>query len=372
MAGSTRTLRRGRALCTAVLFLAACIHDSSATPAQEARSGLLVLAEPHAQFGDRYQFETVAWSFAITNSGAVPVRITQAIALDGTGEVSVQPEWIAPGAGARIEVSQPLADHLGAVAFRYAILTDEPATPRSRFTLSGFVQSAYDPERPRLDFGNLDRAHGGKAQATLASREVERLRIEGVEGAPAFLQVSWSDPGGEGDAPAHLAATLKPEAPQGLLTGTLHLRTNVPHQPLVPVQFVAQVFADVVPQENPLRLGAIRIGESGTKRVRLVSRSERAFRITGVTDSAGPASPLAVTVRTCDGAPAPSACHELELRLAPLATGPISGNIEVQIAGESDRVPLLYNALAIRPDAVIRQLELPPVPQADPSPENRP
>jgi len=369
MPGRAGTLHRGRALCTAVLFLAAWTHDSSATPAPEARSGLLLLAESHARFGDRYQFETVAWSYAITNSGAAPVRITQAIALDGTGAVSVLPERIAPGESARIEVSQPLAAHLGAVAFRYAILTDEPGTPRSRFTLSGFVQSAYDPERPRLDFGILDRTHGGKAQATLASREVERLRIEGVEGAPAFLQVSWIDPSGESDAPVQLAATLKPEAPQGLLTGTLHLRTNVPHQPLVPVQFVAQVFADVVPQENPLPLGAIRIGETGTKRVRLVSRSGRAFRIAGVSDSAGPASPLAVTVRTCDGAPAPSTCQELELRLAPLATGPISGTIEVQIAGESDRLPLRYNALAIRPDAVIHQIEVPP---ASPPPEKLP
>jgi hypothetical protein len=361
--------RNGRALGAAVFISAAgflVLPGVSAQVAEPALAGVparapaasvadrLVFEAPHARFDDRYQFETVTRSFAFTHRGSAPLRILRAIALDGTGRISFHPEILTPGAIGRAEVVQPLADRLGEVAFRYALLTDDPGSPRYRFTLSGFVQSAFDPERPRLEFGTLDRTQGGRAEVAVASREVERLEILGVEESPPFLKISW-DPLRPGEPSIRVVATLTPGAPQGLLTGRVVLRTNVSHQPTLALQYTAQVFGDVVPEANPVQFGAIRVGESITRTVRLRSRTGRPFEAA----AAGPDSSWAATVRSCDGAPGPSTCQELELRLTALAPGPLVATIEIEIAGESVRLPLICNGLVVQPGTNIRQVEIP-------------
>jgi hypothetical protein len=371
MQGKFRSSFDGRALGAAVVV---CALISSGVPALRAQGSAavgLTIVDPHARFEDRYQFETVTRVYEVHNSGSSPVRITQSIALDGTGEIRFEPAIVPPGGGARITVEQPLRDRLGEVAFRYAILTDEPGTPRYRFTLSGFAQSAYDPERSRFEFGTLDRARGGLAELELASREVDRLRIVAVEEAPPFLSLSWSDASADGESPARLAASLLPGAPQGLLSGSVRLRTNVPSQSQVAIQYLAQVFGDVVPSQNPLSLGAIRLGETGIAVVRLESRTGRPFEIAPATPE-GAHSLLGLTLRGCSGAPSPSACRELEVRFTPLLPGPIGGTIELQVAGDSSVLPLVYSGLAIHPDTVIQQLSL-PEPAGDlPAPAPRP
>ena len=360
----------GRALGAAVLVFGLLSAGASTLRAQGAGSGHLEIREPHSRFDDRYQFETVGRTFELSKSGTAPVRITQAIALDGTGRISVDPMLLPPGGGARIEVQQPLGDRLGEVAFRYALLTDEPGADRYRFSLSGFVQSAFDPERPRFEFGNLDRARGGRAEIGLASREVDRLRILSVEEAPPFLQLSWSEPGGP-EGQVDLVATLAPGAPQGLLAGSVRLRTNVPSQPLVAVQYVAQVFGDVVPSRNPVPLGAIRIGESAVAVVHFESRSGRLFSLAPAAPE-GAKSPLELAFRDCAGAAPSAACRELEVRFTPLVPGPISGIIELRVAGDSAPLPLIYTGLAILPDTVIQQLPGFEPEKAAPPAEHRP
>lgn len=374
----------GRAFSAAVLVLSALLSGRvnaqvlDFTPAPGA-AGKLQISEANGNFGDRYQFESVAWSWEIKNPGQAPVQISQLIALDGTGRLAVEPETLPPGASGRITLVQPLAERLGGVAFRYAILTDEPGLPRYRFTLSGFAQSAYDPELLRFDFGTLDRQKGGTATATLASREVDRLELLEALDLPSFLQISWgAAPAAAGvesadEAPIEVRATMAPGAPQGPLGGKWTLRTTLPHQPLVPAQFTAQVYADVVPRENPVRLGAIRLGQVGVRTVQLSSRSGRPFAVSSAREATPVEGALSITSRSCEGGPAPSACQELELRLTPQAIGQVSGEITVQLTGDNEPFPLRYNALVIRPDAVIRQLEAPAPPAATlPHPENRP
>lgn len=361
----------GRALGAAVLVFGLLSAGVSTLRAQGGGSGHLEIREPHSRFDDRYQFETVGRTFDLVNSGTTPVRISQSIALDGTGKISIEPLHLPPGGVARIAVEQPLADRLGEVAYRYALLTDEPGAPRYRFSLAGFVQSAYDPERSRFEFGTLDRASGGRVEIELASREVDRLNILGVEAAPPYLQLSWSDASADGENPARLAATLAPGAPQGLLAGSVRLRTNVPSQPLVAVQYVAQVFGDVVPSRNPVPLGAIRIGESAVAVVRFESRSGRLFALAPAAPE-GAKSPLELAFRDCAGAAPSAACRELEVRFTPLVPGPISGIIELSVAGDSAPLPLIYTGLAILPETVIQQLPGFEPENAAPPAEHRP
>lgn len=360
----------GRALGAAVVVLGLLVSAASALRAQTGTAGRLAFVEPHAGFADRYQFETVIWRFTLRNPGASPVRIIERIALDGTGLIEVEPPTVAPGGSAAVTVKQPLADRLGAISFRYALLTDEPGTPRYRFSLSGFAQSAFEPERPSFDFGHLDRSRGGSAEALLTSREVDRLQIVAVEEAPPFLQVTWSDASADGEQSQGLRATLTAGAPQGILAGTVRLRTNVATQPQVAIRYHAEVWGDVVPDQNPLPLGAIRLGETGVGVVRFTSRSGRAFEIAPARPE-GASSPLRLAVRACPGVQNAAACRELEVRFTPFFAGPIGDRIELRVEGDDAPLPIFYTGLAIHPDTVIQPLALPESLRPPAAPEPR-
>lgn len=354
-----RPASRGRAPSAAVFVWTLLCLSPELSEAQPEPTGQLLIAAPRAVFGDRYQFESVSWRFTVRNVGAATVRITDRIALDGTGKIDVAPLVLEPQGAATITVTQPLLDRLGEIAFRYALRSDEPGAPRYRFSLSGFAQSAFDPERPGFDFGDVDRTLGGHATLDLGSREVQRLQVVEVEEAPSYLRVSWVDAGAGEDSTARIHATLLPGAPQGLLMGTFRLRTNVATQPRVAIRFRAQVFGDVVPDQNPLPLGAIRLGETGVGVVRFHSRSGSPFEI--APDLAeGPDSPLRLAVRSCGDAQAAPGCRELEVRFRPIFPGPISERIELRVAGDEAPLPILVTALAIRPDTVIQPLVAPP------------
>src|SRR5262249_15758284 len=77
-----------------------------------------------------------------------------------------------------------------------------------------------------------------------------------------------------------LRVSLKPGAPVGALKGELQLKTNDPASPLVPVLVEAVVQAAVSVSPATLGLGAVKAGETLTRRV--VLRGSRPFVVRAV------------------------------------------------------------------------------------------
>ena len=73
---------------------------------------------------------------------------------------------------------------------------------------------------------------------------------------------------------------LKADAPLGTLKGDLFLRTNDPASPLLPVLVEGVVQSNVTVSPSTLSLGAVKIGETLTRRV--VVRGNKPFRVMGV------------------------------------------------------------------------------------------
>ena len=351
----SRFHRSARALAAGGFFLAVV-----GTSGGQATGSGLSFDEPHRWFGDRYQGQTVRQQFRFTNRGQRPVRVVERVDVRGSAEIEVDPTTISPGESGTVSITQPLSGLLGQVGFRYAVITDEPGGPRYRMTLSGFVQSAFDPEVPRVLFGMVDRAAGGRVEFELFSREVPRLVLVSVGEPPSFLRLEEIGRAGVADEGLRLRATLTPGAPLGHLAGTLRLRTNVDHQPEVRVPFEGAVFDDVFPSESPVQFGLAYTGGPLTKRLVLESRSGRPFRVDRVVDSNGK---LEATATACGGEErAAAACQEIELSWPEPTAGALRGTLRIELVDPAVPLELSYVGLVVSAGTPVERLggESPP------------
>lgn len=324
------------------------------------KSGVLIFGEPaHALFDDAYQFDTLERTFEISNQGSKPVTIVQALAVGGGASVNAGSSLVAPGETVLIDVNQPLEDVLGNAAFRYALITDEPGVSRYRFSLSGFVQSAFDPERPLLDFGAVDRVRGAVTSNEIFCREVDRLELSLPVELPAGLVVDL-DRAGLFDEGVGVTARLTAESPLGLHTDTLMFSTNVLHQPFLEVAVRADVIGDIVPSEHPINLGLFEVGARAVHIVRLQSRTGSPFEIESVVDSEGVVDVLPTPCR----GERPAPCWDLLLESIHDQPGALGGHLMVQVSGIEERVPLSYRGLVVRPGTKVKKLETPALPES--------
>jgi hypothetical protein len=314
--------------------------------------GALVFTEdPHQRFADSYQHAVVERVFTAVNRGSHPVRVEQAVAVRGRAELDAEPAVVPPGVRLRVRVRQPLGNEIGQAAFRYALTTDEPGVSRYRFSLSGFVQSAYDPEQPRFDFGFVDRDRGARTSIEVFSREVDRLELLRVatDGSNLRLESSRTGVAGEG---LRVTAILDPGAPQGTLSGAVTLTTNVAHQPTLEIPLVAQVFGDLVPSEHPIALGLIRVPERLTRDITLRSRSGSPFRVNRVEDLGGT---ITTDAAPCSGA-GPADCWVIRLIVDAASPGMLGGTLRIVTDRDDEPVPLAFGGIIISHDTIIRQL----------------
>ncbi|MET0555237.1 MAG: hypothetical protein ABW221_19500 [Vicinamibacteria bacterium] len=294
---------------------------------------------------ETYQGVEIAHTFVLRNQGARAARVLGVEPESPGGFVeSVPSEPIPPGGRAEVAVRQDTAGRLGLGGFRFLLKADD-GLPARRLVLTAFVQSAYDPDRPGLAG---DPAPGGVVETRIESRLVPRLTVTDVSGVPAFLAVA-ALPGPDGAV--LLRATVAADAPLGLQTGRLRLRTNVAAQPELVVPYRLAIFGDVVPEAPSVDLGSVRQGQSFAKSLLLRSRSGRPVEVVAV-EGAGPG--VAATVAAC-AEPAVS-CRQLALA----GTG---GDPAAGLAGavrlrfrEGPALTIPYAGLVFGSDAVVRDL----------------
>ncbi len=345
--------------------LAALLFAASASSAQvrgpEKGPGMestappgLVIEEPHTSFPDAFQLTTITRTFRFSNRGPREVVIQEGLGIKEGARVTFSPSRVPPGAGGTVQVEQDLGAILGATSFRFAIITDEPGVARYRMSLSGFVLSAYTPELPLASFGRLARGQEAERAIELFSREVDRLEVRRVEGAPAFLHVDVGERAGLAGEGLVVRLRLQGRPPLGLSTGQVTLWTNVETQPRYVVNYTAEVFGDVEPDAHPLSFELVRMGEPKTIDVQLRSRSGNAFEVKGVTDSLGVVD---VDTEPCPGTgPGPSPCVILHATAGVEGPMNLAGVLDVHIGGDPEPLPLRYGGWVISPNTVVRQL----------------
>jgi hypothetical protein len=312
----------------------------------------LVFDADTVDLGEDYQYGVVEHRFEFHNQSETnDVVILSVDALTPPGRAEYEPRRVPPGSNGFIRVYQPLGGKAGRSSFHFVVETDDPLFPRTELVMRVFIQSAYDDEMPLVNFGDVDRSTGKSMKLEISSRETDDLSVVRVIEQPAFVAIPELPAGGDGQR-VELEFQLLPGAPMGLIGGAVHVQTDLPHQRDYLIQVHAKVSEDVVPDQNPLLLGATRVGEGITREIQLTSRSGKPFEILRVEDLA---ANLRSEVRSC-GAGAPPGCRMLHVTLPAERQGPVRGHLTVHIDGESAPLPISYEGLVASANARIRDL----------------
>jgi hypothetical protein len=320
----------------------------SASPAPSPSPPALELTEATASFGEVYEGALVTHRFAFRNRGPSTVRITELRPISPRARATAHPDVIPAGGEGYVEFEQPTGGRLGLASFRIALKADDGA-PERKLALTGFIQSAYDPDQPLIDLGTA--APGASGSVELFSREVARLEVREVLDAPEFLTADTAGRAGPAREGVVLRLALRPDTPLGFHAGTLRLRTNVAHQAEVPVLWRAGVYEDVVPSESPLDLGVVREGRPFVKVIRLERRSGGLLEVERVaTDNAAVKAELA----PC---PTPSdSCRALRVSgVGPAAGTPLGGTVTVNVKGARP-LSLPYSAILVGAQATVKDM----------------
>jgi hypothetical protein len=321
---------------------------SSPAPSPSPGAATLELTEPTASFGEAYEGALLTHRFPFRNRGTAPVRITELRPVSPRGRATAHPEVVPPGGEGYVLVEQPTGGRLGMASFRFALKADDGA-PERKLALSGFIQSAYEPDQPVVDVGTT--GPGASRSLDLFSREVDRLEVREVQDAPAFLSVDAQGRAGPAQEGVVLRLGLRPDAPLGFHTGTLRLRTNVERQPEVPVVWRAGVFEDVVPSESTLDLGVVREGLPFAKVVQLQRQSGGLLEVERVETGDG-----SVKAETVPCAKPSDSCRGLRLSgVGPPAGASLGGTLTVVPKG-SRPFSLPYSAILVGAQTAVKDL----------------
>jgi hypothetical protein len=309
--------------------------------------------EPTASVGESYQFGAVEHTFQVENRGdrAIKLLAIEPQQAGGSGEFST--DLLPPGGQASIQVRQATGGRLGRARFAWLLRTDDPDQPSPRLVVGTFVQSAYDKEYPFVEFGIIDRTRGAQAEIELASREIDSVELVEVMAKPEFVELTESGRTGVAEQSVMLKVKLLPGTPLGLRSGSIQLRTNVPHQPFYVIGFQAGVYADIVPSVPVVSLGAVRLGDAFDATFRMSSRSGRPFAVGRVED---PTDRFETSFRPCEGGDGPAACWEFRSRASIPRKGGVRGEILVTPAGSDEAIPITYSGLVAAVDAQITNL----------------
>jgi hypothetical protein len=326
------------------------LAPSAAPSAAPTPAPALELTEPAANFGEVYAGALVTHRFPFRNRGTTAVRITEVRPVSARARAAAHPPVVPPGGEGYVEVEQPTEGRLGVASFRFALLVDDGA-PERKLALTGFIQSAYDPDQPVMDLGIV--GPGATSSLELFSREVDRLEVSAVLDAPAFLSVDTEGRAGLAQEGVVLRLRLRPDTPLGFYSGTLRVRANVPHQPELPVVWRAGVYDDVVPSDAPVDLGVVREGQPWVKAIALATRSGRPVEVERVDTGSGD---VKAELAPCD-TPADS-CRVLRLSgVGPAVGTPLGGTLTVVPKG-SRPLALPYSGILVGAQAAVKDMGL--------------
>jgi hypothetical protein len=231
-------------------------------------------------FGSVPRGAQLSHRFVVTNIYAVRMEITSIT--PGCGCVTANPvkRVLEPRESTTIDVTMDTRRFTGlkAVGITVTVGPDFISTAHLRVNANSRADIVFNPGQ--VSFGTVTRGQAASQVIDVEYAGVLDWQVTEASANDLPVEVSLSElyrrPGQVG---YRVRVTLKPNAPIGALKGDLFLKTNDPASPLLPVLVEAQVQSNLTVAPATLNLGAVKVGETVTRRV--VVRGTKPFRVTG-------------------------------------------------------------------------------------------
>ena len=203
----------------------------------------IVCDEPLFDFGEKNNTEFVEHSYQIRNTGTLSLEIRNVRASCGCTAVKPSQDVVAPGSEASIMARLDLRGRNG---FQQKSITDEsndPQTPNLILTLKGNAVEPLRAQPSSLFFGRIASTDERRRTFEIISGQGP-IQIVSTRTDNAALVVSPVESEAGGDGTIHrFQLILDSNLPEGNVSGTVFVKTDMPNQPEVSIPVAAYIAA---------------------------------------------------------------------------------------------------------------------------------
>jgi hypothetical protein len=298
--------------------------------------------------GEHQQFESVPCEIALRNTGDKPIHVTKARAIFAWDSIEPQQVTVPAKGAAYLKAMIATRDAAGSSKHSFQLTTDEPGALSERgASVHAFVSTVLDQATPALDFGGIKlSSEPVSKEIALSSREVADFRILGIESKPDYIDAAVGTDG------RTVRATIRKDAPWGLLHDKIKLKINAPQQKEAWITVDANVIGEIAPNGNPFAFGLMRTNKKNEFLVRLTSESGKDFKIgeTKLEKIAGKVDVVGCT-------PASAGCRMLRVSVSTgQPQGRVQGRILVDLPEFKRTLPIDVVGMLLAPEVKVHDL----------------
>jgi hypothetical protein len=240
----------------------------------------MVLEDPIKDFGTVVRGEVLDCSFAVKNTGAADLIISDARPSCGC-TIAQFDKVIKPGQIGKINAKLETKDFKGPINKTITVVSNDLENPNAKLFLKANVKAVVDilPDG-NLRFTKLKR-EPFKVQRLLVTEESGfDFKVVKTEASQPWITITAAPAPKENmmvnypNAQYEITATIGPEAPVGMANETATITTNSPKMPILKIKVLGLVRPDVMASPPKLEMGAVEATSDFTRMVRVRDNSK--------------------------------------------------------------------------------------------------
>lgn len=237
---------------TALLPLSLQAQDPAAPAvAPDALAPKIVCAEPIFDFGEKNNTEFVEHDFPIRNEGQLSLEIKDVRASCGCTAVKPSQDVIPPGGEASIRARLDLRGRNGMQVKTITVNSNDPQTPSLVLQLKGTALQALRAEPSSLFFGRVEpSAVRSRTFDVVSGRGPIQIASVRTDNPGLVVTPVAAEPGADGSK-HRFELTLDPALPEGNVSGSVFVKTDLADQPEIAIPVAAFVVAPAAPAPAP-------------------------------------------------------------------------------------------------------------------------
>lgn len=280
-------------------------------------------------------------TFTITNIYDVPMQVVYVRKSCSCLEAFPPQGVIPPNETAEFKITMDANKFKGANAQTFNVTFGPSFVSTATIQVKANARADVQVTPGQVNFGVV--SQGGKSTQTVTVKYTGRQRdwkLTGIAPVAGPFEATIEDSGKWFGNEFKVAVGLKPNAPPGQVTGTIHLQTNDSTAPLVPVTVSAVVQAPLTLSPSKANFGRVPVGQTVTQRVMV--RAGRPFKLDPVADDA-------TGISADVGLAAASPVQIVTVRFTPKAAGAIKAEIRLRTDLDGTLVTIPVEAEAYAP-----------------------
>jgi hypothetical protein len=225
----------------------------------------------------------VKHDFRLVNRLSEPITIVNLRPSCGCTSGRALASTVPPGQSTVIEAEMDTRNFVGhkATVLFVTLITAGGREAEARLAVSSHILSDIVLNPGSIDFGTVKRGQPASQVMTIDRINSADWRFTRMVSATRSLNAQLVETGRKDGAVSYsLSVSLKPDAPAGLLRDELHLLSNDPETPSIPIMVTAVIRGDLTAAPSVLALGQVH--SSAGAQGRFVVRASRPFAIRSI------------------------------------------------------------------------------------------